>query len=153
MSVAIRLKELGLELPRPAAPVANYLPYKLVGGMLYISGQIPLTEGKLAFTGKLGAGVSLEDGTQCARLATLNALGWAGLALDGDLDRIKEVVRVRGHVASAPEFYDQAQVINGCSDLLVEVFGDRGRHSRAVMGCVALPLNAPVEIDFIFAVN
>ena len=171
MTISDRIAQLGLSLPEPAKPVANYLPYKIVnlsGGlspqdlvgrrtvvndMLYLSGMIPLQNGKPFTTGKLGAEVSLEDGVTCAQLCTLNALGWAKLALDGDLDRIVEVVRVRGFVASTPDFYDQAQVINGCSDMLVNIFGDDGKHTRAVVGSVALPLNVPVEIDYIFSLR
>jgi enamine deaminase RidA (YjgF/YER057c/UK114 family) len=170
MSITERIAQLGLSLPEPALPVANYLPYKIinlasglavpdlgdrpvVNDMLYLSGQIPLQDGKPFCTGKLGAEVSLEDGVSCAKICTLNALGWANQALDGNLDRIMEVVRVRGFVASTPEFYEHAKVINGCSDLLVEIFGDDGKHTRAVVGSVALPLNVPVEIDFIFSLR
>jgi enamine deaminase RidA (YjgF/YER057c/UK114 family) len=171
MIIEERLAQIGLSLPELVMPVGNYLPYKVVnlsnaippadwpdinpvaGGMLYISGMIPMQDGAPFTLGKLGADVSLEDGVTCAQLCTLNALSWASAALDGNLDRIIEVVQVRGHVASTPEFYDQAKVINGCSDLLVEIFGDDGKHSRIVVGCPALPLNVPVEIDFIFSLR
>lgn len=152
-------------------PVANYLPYKIinvssapglldayskfpqVSGLLLLSGQIPMQEGQPYKTGKLGAEVSLEDGQECARICVLNALGWAKQALDGDLDRIIEVVQMRGMVASTPEFYDHPQVLNGASDLLVEILGDDGKHTRVATGHVALPLNVPVEIDFLFSLR
>jgi enamine deaminase RidA (YjgF/YER057c/UK114 family) len=171
MSIKKRLAELGITLPELVQPVGNYVPYKVLYlayqanivdlfrdgpvacGMLYISGMIPLQDGKPFAQGKLGADVNLEDGVTCARICTLNALSWANHALGGDLDRIIEVVQVRGHVASTADFYDQAKVINGCSDLLVEIFGEAGKHTRVVVGCPALPLNVPVEIDFVFSLR
>ena len=166
-----RLAQLGLSLPTPPQPVASYVPYKIinvsstpdlfeaykdmpqVGGLLYISGQLPLQDGELLQTGKLGAEVSLEQGQTCAQVCTLNALGWASKALQGNLDRILEVVQLHGMMASTPDFYDHSKVINGASDLLVEIFGDDGKHTRVVSGCVALPMNAPVEIDFLFSLR
>jgi enamine deaminase RidA (YjgF/YER057c/UK114 family) len=177
MSIQKRLVELGITLPELVQPVGNYVPYKLVrsfhwgggggdpenwtlpkykklsNGMLYISGMIPLKDGKPFAQGKLGAEVSLEDAVTCARISTLNGLSWANNALEGDLEFIHDVVQVRGHVASTADFYDHAKVINGCSDLLVEIFGEAGKHSRVVVGCPALPLNVPVEIDFIFSLR
>jgi len=153
MPVIDRIHALGLKLPRPTMPVANYVPYKIVGQLLWTAGMIPLVDGKPYTTGRLGAEVSMEQGMECARITTLNALGWAHVALDGDLERIAEVVQVRGFVASTPDFYDQPKVINGCSDLLVTIFGDKGRHTRATYGSVALPLNVPVEVDFLFAID
>jgi enamine deaminase RidA (YjgF/YER057c/UK114 family) len=166
-----RLAQLGLSLPTPPQPVSNYVPWKIVnvsstpdlfdayrhlpqtGGLLYVSGMLPLQDGTLLAAGKLGADVSLEDGQTCAQICALNALGWASKALKGDLDRILEVVQLRGLVASTAEFYDHPKVINGASDLLAEVFGDDGKHTRVVSGCIALPLNAPVEIDFLFSLR
>lgn len=171
MTISDRLAQLGLSLPRPAQPVANYLPYKiinvssaqsmldmmdkrpLVNRLLYLSGMIPLQDGAPYRTGKLGAEVSLEDGVTCAQICTLNALGWASQALEGNLDQIIEVVRVRGFVASSPDFYDQPAVVNGASDMLVNIFGDDGKHARAVVGSVSLPLNVPVEIDYLFTLR
>jgi len=159
MPILQRLKEKGLKLPVPSAPVANYLPYKMVvdhmppEGTLYTSGMIPLVNGKPCCTGKLGDNVSIEQGIECSVHCTLNALGWANAALSGNLDRIAEVIRVNGYVASTPDFFDQPKVINGCSDLLVELFGDAGRHTRMTVGVASLPLNVPVEIDFIFRVS
>jgi len=162
---AVRLRALGLELPTPAAPVANYVPYKLVrqvpGGsqLLYTSGMIPLANGVPLYLGKLGAEVSLEQGVECARQCVLNALAWVVDALGGasaeisPLTRIEAVVQVRRFVACTPDFHDHPRVLNGASDLLVEIFGDAGRHTRAAVGCPSLPLNVPVEIDFLFSVT
>jgi len=171
MPIKERIAKLGLSLPEPPAPRGSYVPYKIinlaslsgpadwaenlpvVNSLLFISGMIPLQDGQPYRTGKLGAEVSVEDGAVCAQICTLNALGWAKHALDGDLDRIIEVVQVRGFVASAPNFYAQPQVINGCSDLLVDIFGDDGRHVRTVVGSVSLPLDVPVEIDYLFSLR
>jgi enamine deaminase RidA (YjgF/YER057c/UK114 family) len=153
MPVIDRIHALGLKLPQLTMPVANYVPYKIVGQLLWTSGMIPLVDGKPYVTGRLGAEVSLEQGMECARITTLSALGWANVALDGNLERIAQVVQVRGFVASTPDFYDQPKVINGCSDLLVTIFGEKGRHSRATYGSIALPLNVPVEVDFLFAIE
>lgn len=171
MVIEERLAQLGLSLPAPVKPLANYVPYKvvnlssrpsiadmleqqpLVSGMLYISGMVPLQDGAPFAVGKLGAEVSVADGATCAQICTLNALSWASMALDGDLDRIIEVLQVRGHVACTPDFYDQPKVVNGASDMLVEIFGDDGKHTRIVVGCPALPLNVPVEIDYVFSLR
>jgi len=149
MTIEQRIADLGLTLPSPPLPVANYVPRKLVGSFLYLSGMIPVRSGEPFRRGKLGGSVSVEDGIECARICTLNALGWARQAL-GDLDRIHEVVRVRGFVACTPEFTDHPRVLNGCSDLLVDLLGDAGRHVRSAVGCPSLPLDVPVEIDFVF---
>lgn len=171
MMIEERLAQLGLSLPELVMPVGNYVPYKVLnlsnavtpadwpdthpvaGGLLYISGMIPVQDGAPFTIGKLGAEVSLEDAATCAQICTLNALSWASAALEGKLDRIIEVVQVRGHVACTAEFYDHAKVVNGCSDLLVEIFGDDGKHTRVAVGCPALPLNVPVEIDFVFSLR
>jgi enamine deaminase RidA (YjgF/YER057c/UK114 family) len=162
-----RLEQLGIELPQLAAPVANYVPYRFHSPLhhikvnepmtfphgnvlLYTSGMIPADGGVPLRTGKLGAEVSLEDGQLCARLCALNAIAWAKQALNGNLDAIAGVLQVRGFVACTPDFYDHPKVLNGCSDLLVEVFGERGKHTRAAVGCPSLPLNVPVEVDLIF---
>jgi len=139
-------------------PVANYVPYKLIvnhtppEATLITSGMIPVVDGKPLYTGKLGDTVSIEQGVECARACALNALGWAMTAFSGNLDRIDEVIRVNGFVACVPGFTDHPRVINGCSDLLVEVFGERGQHTRTAVGMASLPLDVPVEIDFTFKV-
>ena len=153
-AASARLKELRLTLPTPAPPVGSYVPYKIVPGadgraLIYTSGMVATVEGKPLHPGKLGAEVSLEAAHECARQCVLNALAWVNVAVG--LDRISEVVQVRGFVACTADFYDHPRVINAASDLLVEIFGDAGRHTRAAVGCIALPLNVPVEIDFLFA--
>lgn len=146
-----RLTELGLKLPTAPKPVAAYVPSVLHGGLLYISGQLPMVDGQLSCTGQVGQDVSLEAAQAAARTCTLNALAIAKDAL-GDLDRITRVVKVGGFVSSTPAFTDQPKVINGCSELLGEIFGEAGRHARAAVGVSALPLGAAVEIEFVMAV-
>jgi enamine deaminase RidA (YjgF/YER057c/UK114 family) len=148
--VAAALTQLGIVLPIAQPPVANYVPFAMTGNLLVISGQLPMRDGKLAFSGKLGASVSLEDGVAAARQCFLNILAHASTALDGDLDRVTRLVRLGGFVACTPDFTQHPAVINGASDLAVAVFGDPGRHARAAVGVAALPLDAAVEIEAIF---
>ena len=150
-TVEARLRELGITLPEAAAPAANYVPYVVAGNLVFVSGQLPMEGGKVAFTGRLGDGLSLEEGQRAARLCGLNLIAQVKAAC-GDLDRVRRVVRLGGFVASAPEFTDHPKVVNGASDLMVEVFADAGRHSRAAVGVAALPLDAAVEIDGIFEI-
>ena len=147
-SIEKRLRELGIELPTAVAPIANYVPFVRTGSLLIISGQLPLDNGKLpeAFKGKLGKDVFNEAGQQAARLAAINVLAQAELAL-GDLDRVRRVVRLGGFINATPGFTALAAVMNGASDLMVQVFGDRGRHARTTVGVSELPLDAAVEID------
>ncbi|HVA35792.1 MAG TPA: RidA family protein [Stellaceae bacterium] len=146
-----RLQQLKIALPDAASPAANYVPYVRTGNLLFVSGQVCQWNGERRFIGRLGAGLSLEDGQQAARLCGLNILAQARAALD-DLDRIRRCVRINGFVNSAPEFVQQPQVVNGCSDLFVEVFGDAGRHSRIAVGVASLPGGVAVEVDAIFEV-
>lgn len=146
-----RLKQLKIELPDAAAALANYVPFVRAGGLLFVSGQGCQWNGERRFIGKLGAGISLEDGQSAARLCGLNILAQARAAI-GDLDDIRRCVRVDGYVNSAPDFTQQPQVINGCSDLLVDVLGDTGRHSRVAVGVAALPGGVSVEIAAVFEV-
>jgi enamine deaminase RidA (YjgF/YER057c/UK114 family) len=148
-----RLKELKIALPKAGAPVANYLPCMRTGHLLFVSGQLCQWEGESKFLGKLGAGIALADGQQAARLCGLNILAQARAALDGDLDRIRRCVRINGFVNSALDFVQQPQVVNGCSDLLVEVLGDAGRHTRIAVGVASLPGGVAVEIDAVFEVT
>ena len=134
-----------------AAPAANYLPYVRHDGLLYVSGQLPLAAQGLAFRGRLGESVTLEEGRKAARLCAVNILAQAKAALDGDLERIRQIVRITCFVASSPHFSDQHLVANGASDFLAEALGERGRHARAAVGVAALPLDAAVEIDAIVA--
>jgi enamine deaminase RidA (YjgF/YER057c/UK114 family) len=146
-----RLDDLGLSLPSAAAPAANYLPFARYSDLIFISGQLCTGPGGVAIKGKLGDTLALADGQQAARLCALNILAQAKAALDGDLERIGQIIRITGFVASAPGFTDQHLVINGASDLLVEVLGERGRHSRAAVGMASLPLDVAVEIDAVIA--
>lgn len=143
-----QLQTLGITLPAAAAPAANYVPFVMTGNLLIISGQLPMEAGKLAVTGRLGGGVSLEQGQQAARLCAINIIAQAKAALS-DLDRVTRIVRLGGFVACTDDFTDQPQVINGASNLMVEVFGDAGRHARAAVGVNVLPLGAAVEVDAI----
>jgi enamine deaminase RidA (YjgF/YER057c/UK114 family) len=152
MSIADRLKELGITLPAPPKPVAAYIPAVRTGNLLFISGQLPSADGKVQYTGKVPAEVSQEDAYAAARLAAINALAVAQGEL-GSLDRVTRVVRIIGHVASAPGFTAQPAVINGASELLGELFGERGRHSRAALGAAELPLGACVEVEMILEVE
>jgi len=159
--IEARLQELGIALPNPSVPLANYVPFNLLDlaveagrrhALVVVSGQIPLRDGKLACTGKLGAGVSLEDGRAAAQLCFLNLLAHLKTACLGDFDRVRRVVRLGGFIAALPEFTDHAQVMNGASDLAVEVFGEAGRHARTTVGVPSLPGDAPVEVEGMFEI-
>lgn len=145
-----RLRDLGIVLPPPSPAVANYVPYVLSGSLVFVSGQLPMEAGKLAYAGKLGAKVSLEDGQKAARLCAINILSQVKAAAAGDLDRVRRCVKLGGFVNSAPDFADHPKVMNGASDLMPEVFGEAGRHARFAMGAASLPLDAAVEVDAIF---
>ena len=145
---AERLAALGLALPPVTAPVAAYVPAVRSGAYVYVSGQLPVTDGKLAATGKVGDEVSAEDAAGLARICALNALAAAADAAGG-LENIRRIVKVVGFVASAPGFNGQPQVINGASELLIEVLGEDGRHARSAVGVAELPLNVPVEVELI----
>ena len=151
MSVSVRLGELGIELPEVAKPLASYVPAVRTGDLVYTSGQLPMQAGELAATGKLGADVSPEQGKALARICALNALA----AVDSlvGIDAVTRVVKVVGFVASAPGFNGQPGVVNGASDLLAEVFGDRGSHARSAVGVSELPLDAPVEVELVVEVG
>ena len=143
-----RLAALGLTLPPVTAPVAAYVPAVQTGSYIYVSGQVPVADGKVAATGKVGAEVSTEDAAGLARICALNALA-AAANVAGGLDNIGRIVKVVGFVASAPGFNGQPQVINGASELLIEVLGEDGRHARSAIGVAELPLNVPVEVELI----
>jgi enamine deaminase RidA (YjgF/YER057c/UK114 family) len=147
-----RLEELGIALPAPVAPVAAYLPCVRTGDLVYVSGQVPLVEGSPTATGRLGAGVALDDGVAAARQCAVNVLAALKAEL-GELSRVRRVVKVTGFVASEPDFTDQPKVVNGASELFGEVFGDAGRHARAAVGVAALPLGVPVEVEAIVEVG
>jgi enamine deaminase RidA (YjgF/YER057c/UK114 family) len=150
--IEAKLKELGITLGEPSTPLANYVPYNVVGNLVVVSGQVPLENGKIAFTGKVGATVSVEQGRDAARLCLLNVLIHLRTACGGDLDRVRRVVRLGGFVASPPEFTQHAVVMNGASDLAVAVFGDLGRHARTTIGVPSLPADAAVEVEGMFEI-
>ncbi|HEY0935720.1 MAG TPA: RidA family protein [Trebonia sp.] len=147
-TAAERLAALGLTLPPVAAPVAAYVPAVRTGNYVYTSGQLPLADGKLQGTGKVGDGVTPEEAAALARTAALNALA-AAASVAGGLDAIARIVKVTCFVASAPAFTGQAQVANGASELLIAVLGDAGRHTRSAVGMAVLPLDSPVEVELI----
>ncbi|MSP82564.1 MAG: RidA family protein [Alphaproteobacteria bacterium] len=149
--VEARLKELGIELPQAAAPVANYVPYVIVGNLLFISGQITMQGGKPQYVGQVGRDFTVEEGAKAARICGINILAQVKAAL-GDLDRVKRCVKLTGFVNAAPLFAEQPKVINGASDLMVEVLGDAGRHARAAVGVASLPVGVAVEVDAIFEI-
>ncbi len=148
--VAARLAALGITLPQPMAPLANYVPFVRTGKLVVVSGQVPARGGRIAYTGKVGEGVSVEQGQEAARLCLLNVLAHL-LAACGDLDQVERVVRLGGFVASPPGFTQHALVMNGASDLAVAVFGEAGRHARSTIGVPALPGDAAVEVEGMFA--
>lgn len=152
MSFEARLKELQLTLPPAPQPVATYIPAVRAGDLLFLSGVLPMRDGQLAFSGKLGRDLTVEQGMEAAQVAVLNALAIAKQEL-GTLDRIVRVVKVVGHVASAEGFVQQPQVLNGASDLLVAVFGEAGRHARVAIGAAELPRGAAVEIEMTLSVS
>lgn len=148
--IAERLKDLGIVLPKPVQPLANYVPYRWSGSLLFISGQIPLQNDSLPYLGKVGVDLSIEQGQAAARLCAINILAQVNAALKGNLDLVDACLKLGGFVNCAPDFSAQPTVINGASDLMVDVFGDKGRHARAAVGSNALPRNVAVEIDAIF---
>ncbi len=152
MSFETNLSDIGITLPEPAAPVASYRPAVIANGMLYVSGQLPFIDGAIV-TGKLGADVSLERGVEAARACGIMLIAQIKAALDGDLERVAQIVKLGAFVASTPDFSDQPKVVNGASDLMEQVFGEAGRHARSAVATPVLPLNAAVEIDAIVALR
>jgi enamine deaminase RidA (YjgF/YER057c/UK114 family) len=140
------IKELGLEIPDAPKPVAAYIPAKQTGNLIFTAGQLPMVNGELISKGLLGQDVEIDEANKAARICTLNALA-AIKGVIGDLDRIKQIVRVVGYVASVPTFTQQPAVVNGASELLLEIFGNNGKHARSAVGMAVLPLNASVEIE------
>ena len=145
-----RLKELGLELPQATAPIANYVPYTVSGKLVVVSGQVSVRNGKAEYVGKLGAGISIAEGQEAAKLCALNIIAHLQTACGGDLDKVKRVLRLGGFVNCTPEFTDMPQVVNGASNLMVEVFGEAGKHARAAVGVSSLPLGVAVEVEAMF---
>ncbi|AGA06463.1 RidA family protein [Sinorhizobium meliloti] len=149
--IETRLTELGIVLPQAVAPVANYVPYVVSGSMLYISGQLPMENGKVAVTGHVGKDVDVAGAQRAAELCAINILAQAKAAL-GELGRIRRLVKINGFVASTPDFVEQHLVINGASNLLANALGEAGKHARAAVGMASLPFNAAVEIDAVIEI-
>lgn len=152
MSHDARLASLKIELPQPAAPAANYVPYVVSGNLVFVSGQITIWNGELRYLGRVGENLSVEDGVAAARLCGLNLIAQVRAACGGSLDRVKRCVKLGGFVNCTPAFTNQPQVINGASDLMVEVFGDAGKHARFAVGANVLPRGVAVEVDAVFEI-
>lgn len=151
-AIDTRLADLGIDLPEPVAPVANYVPFVRTGNQVFISGQVSIgAEGLVK--GTLGSDMDIAAGQAAARLCAINLISQLKAACEGDLSRVKRVVKLGGFVAATADFTDIPQVINGCSDLMVEVFGDAGRHARSAVSCPVLPLGAAVEVDGVFEIE
>jgi len=147
-----RLAELGIELPEPSRPGANYVPFTWSGKQLFLTGQLSQWNGERRFIGKLGREFGIEDGRQAARLSALNLISHLRAALDGDLDRMSHCLRLAGYVNSLPSFADQSKVMDGASDLFVDVFGEAGRHARLAIGVAVLPYDVAVEVEGVFEI-
>src|SRR3982751_1279553 len=145
-----RLADLGVTLPAPGAPGGNYVPFVVVGNLVFMAGQVAREAGKMKYTGKVGRDISIEQGHAAARLCAVNLLAQLKLACAGDLDRVERCVRLGGFVNSPPDFFDHPKVINGASDLMVQVLAERGQHARTAVGVAALPLDSAVEVEGIF---
>jgi enamine deaminase RidA (YjgF/YER057c/UK114 family) len=148
-----RLRKFSIELPQPSTPGANYVPFVRTGDLVFVTGQLSQWNGERRFVGKVGREFSADEGRQAARLCALNVLAQLRVAVDGDLDRVVRCVRVAGYVNSVPEFVGQSQVMNGASDLFVEVLGEAGRHARMAVGVSALPYDVAVEVEACFEVR
>jgi enamine deaminase RidA (YjgF/YER057c/UK114 family) len=149
-SIDARLRELGIELPRPSRPGANYVPFVRSGDLVFLTGQLCQWNGERRFVGKLGREIGLGEGQEAARLCALNLVAHLRVALGGDLDRASRCVRVAGYVNAVPEFLEHSQVVNGASDLFLEIFGDAGRHTRMAVGVSGLPYGVAVEVEAVF---
>lgn len=148
-----RLAQLGITLPAPGNPAGNYVPFVISGNLVFMAGQVARADGKMAYAGKVGKDLSVELGQAAARLCGLNLLAQLKLACDGNLDRVARCVRLGGFVNCGPDFKEQPKVVNGASDLMVEVFGDRGRHARAAVGVASLPGDSAVEVEAVFQLS
>ncbi|MGE3923675.1 MAG: RidA family protein [Lautropia sp.] len=153
MSFRKALQALGLELPSPASPAGNYVPYVVVGALVYVAGQVPRRDGRIAIAGKVGRDLDIAQGQEAARICALNALAQLDAACGGDIERVVRCIRVTGYVNSTPEFADHPAVVNGASDLLVQVLGERGRHARTAVGVAALPGNSACEVETLFEIR
>jgi len=152
MKIEDKLKKLGLSLSEVPKPVAEYVPAKRVGNLVFCSGQGPVKDGEFAYIGRLGVEVSLKEGYEAAKICALNCLA-AIKSVTGSLDNIDEIIKLKGFVNSAPDFYRQPEVINGASELMVKIFGDKGKHARCALGTSVLPSNIPVELEMIVSIK
>ena len=152
-TIESRLSDMGITIPSPAAPLASYVGHVVHNGIVIVSGQLPMVDGKLAYTGILGQDVSVEEAAEAAKVCAINILAQVKIACGGDLDRIERCIRLGGFVASTPEFGDHPKVINGASDFIGEALGDKGAHARAAVGVAALPFNTCVEVEGMFAIR
>ncbi|NQV47574.1 MAG: RidA family protein [Rhodospirillaceae bacterium] len=152
-TVEQRLAGLGVKLPEPAAPAANYVPYVISGNLVFVSGQITMMDGELKYVGTVGDDLSTDDGYQAARICAINLMAQVKIACGGDLERVKRVVKLGGFVNCTADFTDQPKVINGASDLIGEAFGDIGKHARFAVGAPSLPLGIAVEVDGVFEIS
>lgn len=153
MNIEQKLNELGFELPKAAAPAANYVPYMISGNLVFISGQIPFLNGETMHVGRVGETLTLEQGVEAAQACALNILGQLHAAIEGDWSRVKRCVKLGGFVNCTPDFYDHPKVINGASNLIGEVMGEIGRHTRFAVGAPSLPLGVAVEIEALFEIE
>ena len=149
-SIEKKLADIGITLPPPGAPGGNYVPFVVVGDLAFMAGQVAREAGAMKYTGKVGKDVSIEDGREAAKLCAVNLLAQLKEACGGDLERVERCVRLGGFVNSPPDFYDHPKVINGASDLMVAVLGERGQHARTAVGVSALPLDSAVEVEAVF---
>ena len=152
-TISARVQALGLELPKAGAPAANYVPFVITGNLVFLAGQICQWNGERRFVGKVGGEISAEDGVKAAELCGLNILAWIKEVVGDDFDRVTRLVRLGGFVNSVPDFVEQPRIVNGCSDLMVKVFGDKGRHARTAVGTNVLPFNVAVEVEAIFEIR
>lgn len=152
-TIDARLAELGITIPNAPVPAANYVPWVITGKTVFIAGQVPFQDGKLSHIGKLGGTYAVEDGQACARIVAINILAQLKAACGGDLDKVTRCVKLGGFVNCTPDFTDQPKVVNGASDLIVEIFGDKGKHARFAVGAPALPFDVAVEIDAVFEIE
>jgi len=152
MKIENKLKELGLSLPEVPKPVAEYIPAKKIGNLVFSSGQGPVKDGKFVYLGKVGGEISLIEGYDAAKICALNCLA-AIKSVTGSLDNIEEIIKIKGYVNSSPDFYRQPEVVNGASELIVKIFGEKGKHTRSALGTSVLPGNIPVELEIIVSIK
>jgi enamine deaminase RidA (YjgF/YER057c/UK114 family) len=153
MTINENLKKAGIELPKPIAPIANYVPYVRTLNRIFISGQLPIKDGEVKFTGKLGGNISLEEGREAARICAINVLANLKIACDGNLEKVSRCVKLGVFINAVDDFQSHPLIANGASDLMVEIFGDAGKHSRFAVGVASLPRGVSVEVDAIFEIN